>query len=185
MLADTNGGIQQFLGRIGLAFGQIQVDKQLRIALGQRRQQRQDIGFADGGQTADTQRALRHIVPRSQFGTDVGDIRQQRACSRLQPFARIRQHQTPRRADKQRGVQRVFQRINVAYQRRRHHSQLASGGGEAAQQGHLEKYRQMFNIAGVIHLCIICKSVSYEYQVLRPSQCGYSFFGLTESDGMP
>ncbi|MNN56495.1 hypothetical protein D3C81_1714320 [compost metagenome] len=53
LLADANGGIQQFLRRIGLALRQIQFNKQLRITFSKQRQQRQDIGFAEGRQTTD------------------------------------------------------------------------------------------------------------------------------------
>ena len=64
LFADADGGVEPFLRRIGQTFGQIEVDRQLWVAFRQRRQQRQHIGFAEGRQAADAQRALRRFVQR-------------------------------------------------------------------------------------------------------------------------
>ena len=179
LLADADGGVQPFLGRIGLAFGQIEIDPQLRVAFRQRRQQRQHIGFAEGRQAADAQRALRRFVQRVQLGANAGNVRHQRGGACQQQLAGVGQQQAAGGAYEQRRAERAFQRIDMAHQRRRHHTQLACGGGKAAQAGHVEKDWQMFYIAGVIHFCIICKSVSYEYPLLCWRCCGYSDCGLT------
>ncbi len=179
LLADADGGVEPFLRRIGQAFGQIEVDPQLRVAFRQRRQQRQHIGFAERWQAADAQRALRRFVQRAQLGAKAGNVRHQRGGARQQQLAGVGQQQATGGAHEQCGAERAFQGVDVAHQRGGHHAQPARGGGKAAQAGHVEKNWQMFYIAGVIHFCIICKSVSYEYPLLCRRRGGYSGCGLT------
>ncbi len=105
--------VEAFLHRIGKAFGQCQLDLQIRVFQLQRGNDRHDITFAEGWETGDAQGAGDRTAEGRDLGMGIGNILEQAQRALMQSLAGIRQCQGSCRTDKQRHTQILLQRIDL------------------------------------------------------------------------